>query len=381
MDAPPLVVVALLAIGGGFALWRFLRPGRDRPADAPLSAEATARFQAVLDADPSATVLQQPDLDDDTPEVSAHELQFRLFAWALGREQSTEINTPAHEAIAAATAATLNDVSKDARHLPRRPQLLPQLMQVVNDDAASMRAIARLIARDPALTGNLLRIANSPAYRMQPAPVESIERAVAVLGTHGIRSTIAAALMQPVLSTTGAFAPLPEVIWDHSLRTAAAAESHAMLIGNDDPFAAQLLGLLHGLGAIAIFRIVRDEFADHPQAAPSATLMTRLIDTHAAPVAARIASQWELSERIVAALGEQQPVGEGRQRGALGEALYFGRVAATLAMLVDAGRATPEQAHDQLPGGRRYAPQVDRIWERLMRASRATRDASMLVRT
>ena len=381
MDATPFVVVAMLAIGGGFAVWRFLRPRRDRRSDAPLTAEATARFEAVLKSDPSATMVERLDLGDEVPEVSAHELQFRLFAWALNREQATEINTPAHEAIAAATAATLNDVSKDARYLPRRPQLLPQLMQVVNDDAASMRAIARLIARDPALTGNLLRIANSPAYRMQPAPIESIERAVAVLGTHGIRSTIAAALMQPVLSTTGTFTPLPEVIWDHSLRTAAAAEAHAMLVGNDDPFAAQLLGLLYGLGAIAIFRVVRDEFADHPDAAPSATLMTRLIDQHAAPVAARIASQWELSERIVAALGEQQPIALGESRSPLGQALYFGRVAATLAMLVDAARTTPEEGREQLPGGRRYAPQVDKIWERLMRAARAVRDVSMLIRT
>ena len=111
-----------------------------------------------------------------------------------------------------------------------------------------MRGIARLISQDPALTGNLLRIANSPAYRMQPAPIESIERAVAVLGTHGIRSTIAAAVMQPVLSSGGAFRNLPEVIWDHSPARRQAAEAHAMLVGNDDPFAAQLLGLLDGLG-------------------------------------------------------------------------------------------------------------------------------------
>jgi hypothetical protein len=222
----------------------------------PLSPEATARFETLLKSDPStsATVAQLDTTIIEGPEVSASELQFRLFARALGREQSTEMQTPAHELVAEATRETLNDVAKDSRNLPRRPQLLPQLMQAVNDDASSMRAIARLIARDPTLTGNLLRIANSPAYRMQPAPVESIERAVAVLGTHGIRSTIAAAVMQPVLTSGGAFGPLPELIWEHSLRAASAAEAHAMLIGNDDPFAAQLLGLLYGLGAIATFR-------------------------------------------------------------------------------------------------------------------------------
>lgn len=383
MDALTPAVVGLLALAGGFVAWRSLRARQARPPDAPLTPEATARFEAVLKSDPSAsTSVHQLDTTIiEGPEVSASELQFRLFAWALGREQSTEMQTPAHEQVAAATRETLNDVANDSRNLPRRPQLLPQLMKAVNDDASSMRAIARLIGKDPTLTGNLLRIANSPAYRMQPSPVESIERAVAVLGTHGIRSTIAAAVMQPVLTSGGAFGALPELIWEHSLRSASAAESHAMLIGNDDPFAAQLLGLLYGLGAIATFRVARDEFAEFPQVPPSSNLMTRLIEEHAAATARRIAAQWELSDRIVDGLAEQQPVAEGSKRSALGQALYFGRVASTLALLVDAARITPEEARDLLPGGRVHAQQVDRIWERMMRASRAVRDASMLVKT
>ena len=38
--------------------------------------------------------------------------------------------------------------------------------------------ISRIIAQDPALTGNLLRIANSAMYRLSGQPVESIDRAV-----------------------------------------------------------------------------------------------------------------------------------------------------------------------------------------------------------
>jgi hypothetical protein len=193
-------------------------------------------------------------------------------------------------------------------------------------------------------------------------------------------------VMQPVLSSGGAFAALPDLIWELSLRAASSAELHAMLVGNDDPFAAQLVGLLHGLGAIAIFRIARDEFADHPDATPSAALFTRLIEVYAAPTAALIASSWELSPRIVAALGEQGGAArvdadQRSNRGTLGEALHFGRVTAALSLLVDAGRVTPEEARALLPGGRQHALQVDRIWDRLMRASRAARDASTLIKS
>ena len=52
-------------------------------------------------------------------------------------------------------------------------QLLPQLIQTVNDDAASARVMAAIIGQDPVLTGNLLRIANSPAYKVHERPVEA----------------------------------------------------------------------------------------------------------------------------------------------------------------------------------------------------------------
>ncbi|MET0292567.1 MAG: HDOD domain-containing protein [Steroidobacteraceae bacterium] len=373
-----LTGVALLAAGGGYAIWRGSR--REAAGDDAVVREATARFEALRKEDPSVTH-EQAQIEDEAP-VDASELLARLFALNLGLENANDVRTPVHTAIEEATSATLEDLANHPRHLPRRPSLLPQVLQAVNDEGASLRGIARLISQDPTLTGNLLRIANSPAYRTQPAPIESIERAVSVLGTHGIRSTIAAAVMQPVLSSGGAFGNLPELIWDHGLRVASAAEAHAMLVGNDDPFAAQLIGLLDGLASIAIFRIARDEFTEHPDVGPSPRLLARLIDQYAGPTAARIAASWELSRRIVEALDEQSLAAGAAapRRSPLGQALYFGRVAGALALLIEAGSITPEEARAMLPDGKRHAMQVDRIWERMLRASKATKDASTLTK-
>ena len=370
MDATPFVVVAMLAIGGGFAVWRFLRPRRDRRSDAPLTAEATARFEAVLKSDPSATMVERLDLGDEVPEVSAHELQFRLFAWALNREQATEINTPAHEAIAAATAATLNDVSKDARYLPRRPQLLPQLMQVVNDDAASLRAIARLIARDPALTGNLLRIANSPIYRVNSMPIESIDRAVTLVGVQGVRAIIATALMQPVMSaTSGAYGRFPELVWEHTLYAASAAEMHTVQVERAEPFISQLIGLLYGLSAIVVFRIVRDQFAAHPELSPTPGSFARLLETWVAPTAGRIAVSWELPERVQYALESQALAAELQMENALGRSLRFGRVAGSLVVLCRLGRISEAEARAIVVAGDTRRREVEKLWDRFAASS------------
>ena len=80
---------------------------------------------------------------------------------------------------------------------------LPKLLQAINDETASRGALSQIIAGDPALAGNLLRLANSPFYRHSPEPIESLDRAVAMLGIEGLRSMIAAALMQPVFRISG----------------------------------------------------------------------------------------------------------------------------------------------------------------------------------
>jgi hypothetical protein len=87
--------------------------------------------------------------------------------------------------------------------------LLPKLIQAVNDNQSSGRDIAALIGQDPALAGNLLRIANSPLYRLQALPVESLERAVTLVGTDGLRQMIATAMMQPVLNMGGVYGRFP----------------------------------------------------------------------------------------------------------------------------------------------------------------------------
>jgi hypothetical protein len=105
-----------------------------------------------------------------------------------------EASVPAEQMkVAMAVANTLQAVAGDPKYAPRRPLLLPELVRAVNDSDTTRRELAQMIARDPALVGSLLKLANSPIYRRGSQPVESLERALAVLGTMGTRSLVAAA--------------------------------------------------------------------------------------------------------------------------------------------------------------------------------------------
>lgn len=354
---------ALLAflVGGGLvaliAVILWLR-SRDKPArvDPISSSTGSNRTLTARQSGPESS-------------MSYDEALRRFAAYALDdapRDSLSLAPNPEHAPVFQAVQQVLERIEARPEYIPRRPSLLPQLLASVNDSEASFAQMARIIAQDPALTGNLLRIANSPLYRVSSHPVESIERAVTFVGVRGIRSIIAIALLQPVMMpTSGAYGRFPELVWEHTLYSALAAETHATQIEKAEPFLAQLCGLLYGLSAIVVFRIVRDQFAAHPHLHADPGSFARLLETWVAPTAGRIAVSWELSPRVQYALESQTLAAELQMENSLGRSLRFGRVAASLIVLCRLGRLAEPQARAIVSSGEAHPAQIARLWDRL----------------
>ena len=220
-----------------------------------------------------------------------------------------------------ATERALSRFASEPQRLPRRPQLLPELLGTLNDDGASGGRIAAVIARDPALAATLLKMANSPLYRVQPAPVESLDRAVALIGTDGLRRMVAVALMQPVMRTeNGLFGRLPGRIWEHTQHAAKAAAQVASEVEGEDAFAAQLLALLQGLGAIVVVQALRDESARRGQDALPAGQVAAVLQRWSPRIGRLVAAEWQLSPRLLEAFDEQA-LADVAAMGGLGRAL------------------------------------------------------------
>jgi HD-like signal output (HDOD) protein len=270
-----------------------------------------------------------------------------------------------HVRVAMVVASTLQAVGRDAKYAPRRPLLLPEIVRAVNDSDTTRRELAKMIARDPALVGSLLKVANSPIYRRGSQPIESLERALAVLGTQGTRSLVAAALMQPVFrAADGDSAQFAEIVWEHTQRSAAAAELHASVIEESDPFTAQLVALVMGLGAIMVYRCVLDEYALR-NLQPEPTAVASLLDEQAPKVARQIAAGWELSERVLEALDEQQQTRIERPPSSLGRSLRFGIWIGALSVLRSHDRIHDEAGAATLAAAGGVGERFERLWGRL----------------
>lgn len=325
--------------------------------------------------------------DDAVSEPAALAAPAEQVSRAIGREEALralrelalgetlEPAVPAeHVKVVASIGPTLEVSATDPRYAPRRPLMLPQLLRAASDDATSRRDLADIISRDPALVGGLLKLANNPYYRTSSKPIESIDRAVTILGHQGIRSLAAAALVQPVFRAASKdFRDFAEVAWEHTYRSAAACEVYAFAIEGEDPFAAQLLGLVTGLASIVVFRVGLDHYAAQGQR-PNATAIAALLDEHTPDVARRIAQTWELSSRSLDALDDQLRGKPSRPASALGRSLRFGVVAGALSLLTARELLDAETARVSLVAHGGSGQKFERMWEKLTARAAAASD-------
>jgi HD-like signal output (HDOD) protein len=247
-------------------------------------------------------------------------------------DAATPLSPEASAPLIDAVRRALKRFADDPRRLPRRPQLLPQLLSTLNDAEASSRDIAAIIARDPTLAAHLLKLANSALYRRHEAAVESLDRAVAMVGVDGLRHLVAVALMQPVMRVEGgAFGRLPDLIWDHTQRTSLIAAQAVRSGGREDVFAAQLLGLLQGLGAIVVVQVLRDTCSSASSGVPDIDAVSRLLRRWSPRIGRAVAREWDLSARLSQAL-DQQGAEDVATMGPLARALAFAAPEASDAM-------------------------------------------------
>lgn len=333
--------------------------------------EVALELPLELQGLPEPPVLQAAPIQIlDRTEIFRQLTQLSLGVSELGHAM------PEHDEIVATALAVIGDAAKQGKYAPRRPNLLPQLMRVVNDEDSTRRELVALIARDPALVGSLLKMANSVFYRVTRSPIETIERAVVMLGSDGLRSLIATALVQPIfeVSMAGGFPRFPQVVWEHALLSAHAAIPHAALVERVDQFAAELLCLVTGLAEIVLFRAAMDHYASSPKKTqPSPVVMASLLASRSATFAWHIGASWELSELMLAALEEQMI--EADPITPLGRSLRFGRCAGALAVLRTNSVIDDPTARLSLPDAGMSPAHLKVMWRRLLdkpEESRAT---------
>ncbi len=195
--------------------------------------------------------------------------------------------------------------------LPPIPELALRLTQLLGQEDVDAKRIAALISRDPALSGEILRIANSAAFGGL-RQVGDLNQAIARLGFKQVGSVVTALLMKGhfqggELKTKQDF---QHILWDHSVATAFAARRLAPRI-DADPDEAFLAGLLHDCGQLLILRGADLLESDGLGVTATRDVLLELIEALHCELGFNTLTKWNLPESICrTALVDRQEVDE-----------------------------------------------------------------------
>lgn len=237
------------------------------------------------------------------------------------------------------------------KNLSAAPAVLAALMQTLSDPRSSAGDVAEIVAADPALTGKLLRVANS-AYYGAKGEVATPSRAVALIGYSEVRAVccvIAAAAMLPMGRPLRHFDRAD--FWKHSLATGTAAKMLAARAKAVDPELAFVSGLLHDMGKLVFQQYANQQFAEAlDQAQDTETPLRQTERTFLGLDHARlgrwVAQHWQLPDSIVAAVGRHHdPMPAAKHFGMIAAA-HAGNVVAHLGAHGASGEARPQEMED-----------------------------------
>jgi chemotaxis receptor (MCP) glutamine deamidase CheD len=136
------------------------------------------------------------------------------------------------------------------------PQIALKLMRMVQDDSYSMGDMGIEIKKDQVISAKIIRLCNS-AYFRQNTNVDSIERALVVLGEKRLLQLIVSASMEGFFSGSGGYSLCKGGLIKHAVGTALISEKLASLNRKISTDIAYTAGLLHDIGKIAL-----DQFMD-----------------------------------------------------------------------------------------------------------------------
>lgn len=141
--------------------------------------------------------------------------------------------------------------------MPMLPDVASRVLALSNDPDSDAAQLAKLIQSDQALSGHVMRIANSAAYTPNASMV-SLQQAIARLGMSLITEIALAASLNSKMFKAPLFKDRLVEIWDHALASALWGKEVAR-ISKKNVEASFLCGLLHSIGRPVVLQSISEQ--------------------------------------------------------------------------------------------------------------------------
>ncbi len=146
---------------------------------------------------------------------------------------------------------SIEELLKGKVILPSLPLIFTRINEAVNNPRMSIADIGKIISEDTGLSARLLKIANSALYGY-PTKIETISRAVTVIGTQQLRDLALATVVLKIFKDIPPQLINLELFWQHSLACGIAARILATYHREPNVERFFVAGILHDLGRLIL---------------------------------------------------------------------------------------------------------------------------------
>ncbi len=186
-----------------------------------------------------------------------------------------------------------------------RPEIALKALNMAMDPRCSIPLLSTQIERDPSLTANMLRLANS-AFFGHMRTINSVREIIVRLGITTVQMlAISSATVSLLKNPQEAYNLEPGELWNHSYAVALLAAiigRHSLV---DDLPALYTAALLHDVGKIILNRDLQTAMLESADSTPEMTLLAyerKLLGTDHPEVGAALLAHWELPPTITHAV-------------------------------------------------------------------------------
>jgi len=151
--------------------------------------------------------------------------------------------------------------------LPSLPDVALRIQQAFTDNLVTAETVGVIIQSDPVITAKMIMVANSALYGGR-APIESLQQAVVRLGLENTRKLVMTYAVKELFnSETSEMRSHMHAVWKHSQHVASLCRLLADRLDGFDIEQAQLAGLVHDIGEVAILQYAQqhEELRDNPE--------------------------------------------------------------------------------------------------------------------
>lgn len=186
--------------------------------------------------------------------------------------------------------------------VPQIPDIVLALRQELMRPEPDIEIAVDLIAQDIALSGQLLKLVNSPLFGMR-VRIATVQQAVAMLGIRRVATLATTEALTRLFTDANDSA---HIVWESIMEQARAALAIARQLRDPNPEEAYLFGLMHDVGCL-IFADLLPEYGSVwvlQTASPNALLAheCNALGVDHTTVGFLLASTWQLPEQMALAL-------------------------------------------------------------------------------